>query len=326
MKQYSAQHIRNVVLAGHAGDGKTSLAEACYYITGQSDRLGKVADGNTICDYDPEEIRRRASVATAVLPVEWKNTKINLLDTPGLFDFVGGVNEGVRPAGSVLIVISGKGGVNVGAEKAFRLAKKRGLAKLFFVNKMDDENADFYKVFDDLKNNFGSSVCPIVVPFVTDGKIECYVNILEKKAYKYAGGKASEVPVPDMGPRFDELISAMNEAVAETSEELMEKFFAEEPFTEEELVSGLSAGIRSGGIAPIFCGSATELQGIDLLMNGIVSMAPWAESGETATDADDKPVELTASEDQPAAAIVFKTVVDKFVGKMLYFKVVSGKV
>ena len=200
MKQYTAKNIRNVALAGHAGSGKTSLAEAAYYLSGASDRLGRVADGNTVCDFDPEEIRRKASVSLALLPVEWKDTKMNLLDTPGLFDFAGGKSEGFRAAGSTVIVVSGKSGVTVGAEKAFDAATKKGIAKLFFVNKLDNENADFYKVFEELKTRFGPMVCPLVVPYVEDRRVQCYVNLLEYKAYAYENGKAVERPLPDMGP------------------------------------------------------------------------------------------------------------------------------
>ena len=182
MKSYNAKHIRNVALVGHAGAGKTSLAEAAFYLSGHSDRLGRVADGNTICDFDPEEIRRKASVSTAILPVEWKDVKINLLDTPGLFDFAGGMSESIRAAGSVVIAISGKSGVSVGSEKAFAAATKKGIAKLIFINKMDHDHADFYKVFEDLKSTFGPMVCPIVVPYVVDHKVEGYVNLLEYRA------------------------------------------------------------------------------------------------------------------------------------------------
>lgn len=179
MKQYNAKTIRNVALVGHAGSGKTSLAEAAFYLTGQSERLGRVPDGNTICDFDPEEIKRKASVSTALLPVEWKDTKINLLDTPGLFDFAGGMREGIRAAGSAVVVVSGKSGVTVGAEKGFRAAQKKGIATMFFVNKMDNENADFYKVFEELKTKFGPMVCPLVVPYVEDHQVKCYINLLE---------------------------------------------------------------------------------------------------------------------------------------------------
>ena len=328
MKSYNAKHIRNVALVGHAGAGKTSLAEAAFYLSGQSDRLGRVADGNTVCDFDPEEIRRKASVSTAVLPVEWKDVKINLLDTPGLFDFSGGMSEGIRAAGSAVIVISGKSGVSVGSEKAFAAAAKKGIAKLFFINKMDHEHADFYKVFEDLKATFGPMVCPIVVPYVQDHKVQCYVNLLEFKAYAYTNGKAQPVPLPDMGHRLDGLRTAICEAVAETSEELMEKYFSGEEFTPDELIMGLAVGVRRGEIAPVFCGSAQELEAIDQLLSGLIWLAPWAETvaGETGVDPAGNAVKLTVNEDAAAVATVFKTVVDPFVGKLLYFKVVSGKI
>ncbi len=328
MKQYTAKNIRNIVVAGHAGAGKTSLVEAAYYLTANPDRLGRVADGNTVSDFDAEEIRRKSSVSTAVVPVEWKNTKMNLLDTPGLFDFAGGVSEGVRAAGSALIVISGKSGVAVGTEKAYQAATKKGIAKLFFVNKLDRESADFYKVFEELKTIFGPTVCPIVVPYVVNHKVQCYVNLLEYRAYKYENGKAVEVPIPDMEHRLDGLRTAMYEAVAETSEELMDKYFSGIDFTPDELILGLASGVRKGEIAPIFCGSAEQLEGIDQLMNGLTWLAPWAETvaGETGVDPDGHDVALEVNENAQTAAIVFKTVVDPFVGKLVYFKVISGKV
>ncbi len=328
MKQYNAKNIRNIVLVGHAGAGKTSLAEAAYFLTGKSDRLGRVADGNTICDFDSEEIARKASVATAILPVEWNDIKMNLLDTPGLFDFAGGVSEGVRAAGSALIVVSGKSGLEVGAEKGFTAASRKGIAKLFFVNFMDNENADFYKVYDQLKETYGTSVCPLVIPYVTNHHVECYVNLLENKAYKYEKGKPTEVALPDLGDRYDDLRTAIVEAAAESSEELMEKYFSGEEFTNEELINGLATGVRRGEIAPVFCGSAYELEAIDQLLNGLIWLAPWAESvaGEDGTDPDGNPVKLTVDENAQTVAVVFKTVVDPFVGKLLYFKVISGKV
>ncbi len=328
MKQYTAKNIRNVVVAGHAGAGKTSLVEAAYYLTANPDRLGRITDGNTISDYDPEEIRRKASVSTTIVPIEWKNTKMNLLDTPGLFDFAGGLSEGVRAAGSALIVISGKSGVTVGVEKAYRAATKKGIAKLLFINKLDRESADFYKVFEDLKATFGPTVCPIVVPYVVDHKVQCYVNLLEYRAYRYENGKAIEVPIPDMEHRLEGLRTAMCEAVAETSEELMEKYFSGIDFTPDELILGRASGVRKGEIAPIFCGSAQELEGIDQLLNGLTWLAPWAETvaGETGVDPDGNDVALTVNESAQTAAIVFKTVVDPFIGKLVYFKVISGKV
>ena len=328
MKNYNAKTIRNVALTGHAGSGKTSLTEAMYYLAYQADRLGKIADGNTVSDFDPEEIRRKVSISTSLVPVEWKNTKLNILDTPGLFDFVGGLREGIRAAGSSVIVVSGKSGLTVGAEKAFAAAQKKGIATIFFVNKLDRESADFYKVFEDLKGKFGPMVCPMVVPHVVEHKVQCYVNLLEYRAYTYEDGKAKQVPIPDMGHRLEGLRTAMNEAVAETSEELMEKYFSGEEFTPDELIQGIATGVRRGEIAPVFCGSAQELEAIDQLLTGLLWLAPWAESvaGEIGTDANGDPIELEVDENAPAAATVFKTVVDPFVGKLVYFKVIRGKI
>ncbi len=326
VKQYNAKHIRNVALVGHASTGKTSLAEAIAYITGLTDRLGKVADGNTLCDFDSEEIKRGASVSLSVLPVEWKDTKINLLDTPGSFDFAGGMSEGIRAAGSAVIVLSGKSGVTVGAQKARAAAKKKGIAQLLFVNKLDSEHADFYRVFEDLKNIFGTTVCPLVVPHVVDHKVQCYVNLLEYKAYTYENGKATECPIPDMGHRLDGLRTAIYEAVAETSEELMDKYFSGVDFTPDELILGLATGVRRGEILPVYCGASQTMEGVDQLLNGLMWLAPWAETvaGETGVDTAGNPVELSVNEQAQAVATVFKTIVDPFVGKLVYFKVISG--
>lgn len=328
MKQYSAKNIRNVALVGHAGTGKTSLAEAAWYLTGQAERLGRVADGTTVCDFDPEEVRRKASLSTALLPLEWKDTKINFLDTPGLFDFAGGMREGVRAAGSAVVVVSGKSGVTVGTEKGFAAAQKKGIATMFFVNKLDNENADFYKVFEELKIKFGPMICPLVVPYVEGNEIKCYINLLEYKAYTYKDGKASAVPIPDMGYRLEGLRTAINEAVAETSEELMEKYFSGEAFTPDELIMGIASGVRKGDIAPVFCGSALNLDGVDQLLNGLTWLAPWAETvaGENGVDPNGNPVELAVKDNAQTAAVVFKTIADPFVGKLLYFKVISGTV
>ena len=327
MKAYTAKEIRNIVLLGHSGVGKTSLAEAAYYLTGKSDRLGKVADGTTICDFDPEEIKRKASVSTAILPVEWNGIKINLLDTPGLFDFAGGMSEGVRAAGCALIVVSAKGGLSVGTEKAYRAASKKGIAKIFFINQLDAEHADFHKTFSELQARFGKSLCPVVYPYVVDGAVQCYVDLINGKAYTYKNGKPAETAMPTLD-NLDEIRTMIQEAVAETSEELMEKYFAGEPFTPEELKTGLATGVRRGEIAPVFCGSAVTLDGVATLFDGLYDLAPWAETvaGETGIDKDGKEVALSVDPNGPTIAIVFKTIADPFVGKLLYFKVISGQV
>ena len=328
MNQYQAKNIINLAVAGHGGAGKTSLAEAMLYLAGVSDRRGKVGEGNTVCDYDPEEIRRKASISAASAPLEWKNKKINLLDAPGLFVFGGGVCEAMRPADTALIVVSGRDGVAVGTEKAFAAAEKNGLAKIFFVNGLCDESARFYRVFEDLKANFGPSVCPVVVPFIQDGQANIYINLLEYKAYDYSGGKPVAVAMPDMGDRLEGLRTAIYEAVAETDDELFEKYFAGEPFTPEEVIVGVSKGVKSGTITPVFCGDALLMRGMEQFMDGLCWLAPSAgdKAGELGTDVDGNPVELSVNEDGAAAAIVFKTVADPFIGKLSYVKVVSGKI
>ena len=328
MNQYLAKNIINLAVAGHGGAGKTSLAEAMLYLAGVSDRRGKVGDGNTVCDYDPEEIRRKASISAAVAPLEWKNKKINLLDAPGLFDFEGGMMEAMRAADTALIVVSGRDGVAVGTEKAFAAAEKNGLAKIIFVNGLCDESARFYRVFEDLKAQFGPSVCPVVVPFIQDGQANIYINLLEYKAYDYSGGKPVAVAMPDMGDRLEGLRTAIYEAVAETDDELFEKYFAGEPFTPEEVIVGVSKGVKSGTITPVFCGDALLMRGMEQFMDGLCWLAPSAgdKAGELGTDVDGNPVELSVNEDGAVAAIVFKTVADPFIGKLSYVKVVSGKI
>ncbi|MBE6831708.1 MAG: elongation factor G [Ruminococcaceae bacterium] len=328
MKQYHAKNILNIAIAGHSGAGKTSIAEAMLYLSGATDRFGKVGEGSTVCDFDPEEIKRKITVTTAVAPLEWKNHKINLIDAPGLFDFEGGMCEAVRAADSVLVAVSGKSGVSVGTEKAVEAANKRGLAKIFFVNGLCDESARFYKVFEDLKASFGPSVCPVVVPFIEDGKANIYINMLEYKAYDYQNGKPVEVKMPDMGTRLEGLRTAIYEAVAETSDEMFEKYFSGEQFTPEEVIVGVSKGVKSGAISPVFCGDALLMRGMEQFLDGLTWLAPSAEekSGEIGSDVDGNPVELSVNDDAAAAAIVFKTIADPFIGKLSYLKVISGKV
>lgn len=329
MKQYDAKKILNIALAGHGGCGKTSVAESILYLAKTSDRLGKIEDGNTTLDFDSEEIKRKASIMTAVAPVEWKNTKINLIDTPGLFDFAGGVSEGFRAADTALIVVSGKDGINVGTEKAVEAATKAGLTKVFFVNGLCDESARFYRVFESLKSTFGPSVCPVVVPYIVDGQANTYVNLFDYKAYKYSdNGTFEQTALPDMGDRLEGLREAIKEAVAETSEELLDKFIMGEEFTPEEIILGVSKGVKDGTICPVFCGDAHNTFAIDQLLNSLTWLAPSAadKAGEIAVDLNGEPVEVSVNADAATAAIVFKTVADPFIGRLSYVKVISGKI
>ena len=321
MKQYKAKDIRNIALAGHGGDGKTSLAEALLFMAGATDRLGSVAEGNTVCDFDPEETKRKLSVSSAVAPFEYDGVKVNIIDTPGLFDFAGGFHEGVRAADAVIITLSAKSGVLVGTEKAWKLATAQKKAKAFYVSKMDLENADFNKVLEALKEKFGNAVCPAVIPVG-----DVYVDLITKKAFTFdAKGKSTKVDMPD-DPIIEELEDAINEAIAEADDELMEKFFDGEEFTEEERFRGFEEGVASGIIAPVYCGDSVTLRGIEMLLHEFKKIFPSAEevASEVATDADGKDVKLTCTEDEPLAAYVFKTVADPFVGKLSYVKVVSG--
>ena len=328
MRQYLAGRIRNIALTGHSGSGKTSLTEALLFNAGATDRLGKVADGNTVSDYDPEEIKRQVSVSTSIAPFAWGSTKINLIDTPGLFDFAGETVQGVRAAESLLICVSGKSGVDVGTEKAYKMAKDASKATMFFVSKLDADHADFYKVFEELKATFGPTVCPIVVPYVEDREVKSYINLIDMKAYTYdEKGEPHEVEMPDFGHRLDGLTAAVSEAVAETDEALFEKYFSGEQFTRDEIIRGVHTGVTNGSISPVLCGCTTNLQAIDMLLDGIVDLlpSPWEKGGEVAVDADGEPVEVVCTDEAPLAAYVFKTIADPFIGKLSYIKVISGK-
>ena len=325
--KYASNNIRNILIAGHAGSGKTTLTEALVYFSGAAERMGRVEDGTTISDFDPEEAKRKASLSASVVPVEYEGIKYNLIDAPGLFDFEAGEYEGIRAAESVLVCVSGRSGVTVGAEKAFQLARKNGKATMVFVSKCDLENANYFKILEDMKIKFGATVCPCVVPAKLDDGTPVYINLFSQKAFKYEGGKQVQVDLPDIGHRFQGLIEAMSEAIAETDDELMEKFFGGEAFTTEEIVEGMRKGVKDGLITPVFCGSAVNQQALDMLLYNMHKLLPSPEHNSVlAEDANGEPVELTCSEAAPTVAYVFKTVADPFVGKLSYLRVVSGKI
>lgn len=315
MKSYTQENIRNVVIAGHGSRGKTTLAEAMLYLAGASDRLGKVTDGNTVLDFDTEEKKRKVSVSSAVANFEWRNRKVNIIDTPGLFDFEGARSEGIRAAETAIIVLSSGHGVDVGAEKALRTAGKKQMAKFIAVSKCDGEDRDFYKTLNALKEKYGTAICPVVIPYIVGGKVDCYVNFLQNKAFKYDNGKATEVAIPD-DSIIEDIHAAFTEAVASGDDELMMKFFEGEEFTHDEIVFGLSQGVKDGTVVPVYACSGLTTDAVDLLMNGITKLAP-APKGEG---------DIECDETKPLAAICFKTVSDPFVGKMSFFKVVSGKI
>lgn len=326
MKAYSANNIRNIAVLGHGGKGKTTLCEAMLYTAGATDRLGRVADGNTVLDFDAEEKRRKSSVSSAMAAIEWDNTKLNIIDAPGLFDFAGGAAEAVRAAEAVLIVTSAGSGVDVGTEEAFKAAEKSGAAKFFAITKTDSDHRSFYKTFDALKAVYGNKLCPTIIPYMEGNLVKCYVNLMTGMAYAYTDGKAQKVDMPD-DPVIAEMTSAFMEAVATTDDALMEKFFEGEAFTKEEILKGLCIGIFDGSIYPVYAVSGLTAAAVDQLLYGLAWSAPGAYgyAGEDVEYENGDVNILPCNEAGPLAAVCFKTVADPFVGKMSFFKVISGK-
>lgn len=326
MKTYAPDQIRNIALAGHASKGKTTLLEAMLHLAGATERAGKVADGNTVTDFDAEEKKRHISMASAVASIEYKSKKLNFIDTPGLFDFEQGAFEGLRAAETAVIVVSARSGLAVGAEKAFKNAGSRRMARVLVTTKMDDDRADFYKSFNGIVAKFGTAACPVVVPIISGGKVAAYYNMIDGKAYAYADGKRTESDAqPDDAPRFAAVQAVFTEAVASADEELMEKYFEGEELTPEEKIRGLKAGVADGSIIPVFALSGLAETACDLLLDFLAEVCP-APKSEYAADADGEPIELTPDPNGPLAAVCFKTVADPFIGKLSYFKVISAKI
>ncbi|MBE3593282.1 MAG: elongation factor G [Thermoanaerobacter sp.] len=315
MKDYKTNQIRNVGLVSHGGAGKTTLTEAFLFNTKVIDRMGRVENGTTVSDYDPEEIARQISISTSVIPVEWRECKINILDMPGYFDFFGEVVSGLRVVDSVIIPVCAASGVEVGTEKVFNMAKKNKLPIIFFINKMDRENADYFKALNQLIDKFGNKVIPLTFPIGSEQSFKGYVDVLTQKAYVYdeKGVKETEVPADLM----DKVLSAKEELIeniAENDETLMEKYFRGEEFTQEEMKEGIKNSIRIGELMPVLCGSSLKNIGTDKLLDAIVEFLP-------------SPLDIErekASENGPVAAFVFKTIADPYVGRLSIFKVVSG--
>jgi len=327
MKVYSANEIRNVAVLGHSGCGKTTLMEAALHTTKVTSRMGRVEDGNTVSDYDAEETRRGSSVSASMIPIEWKDNKINFMDTPGYFDFVGEVKEALHVADAALILADGKSGVEVGTELAWEAAADK--PKIIFVNGMDDEHADFAKVIVDMKSKFSMGVSALMLPILENGKMVGFIDNITGKAYRHNGTSSEPCDRPaEMDTMYTAHHETLLEAVAETDEALMEKFFGGEPFTHEEFVNGLRAGIASGGITPVLCGTAVKSIGIKNLLHTIVDYLPSTSDLCEKVTLTKRGAETTlhCDDTNPLCAFVFKTISDPFVGRLSLFRVYSGVV
>ncbi len=329
MKDYLASDIRNIAIVGHGQKGKTSLCEALLYSCGAVERMGSVQSGTTVSDYDAEETKRHCSVNTSLMSVEWANTKINILDTPGFFDFESEKISGLTAADCAVIVISGKSGVDVGSEKVWDYCKKHNIPVCFFVNKLDSEKSDFQKTLQGLKDAFGPTIAPFLLPVKEGDSINEFINVVGMYSRKFSEGAYNDGPVPES--KMDEIApirEMIMEAVAETDDELMEKYFAGEEFSEEEIERALRHGTKRKTIVPVICGSAIKNQGTKLLLDAIVRYFPGPHRIEDmlAMDKNGEPVELAADPAGSLVARCFKTISDPFIGRLSFIRVYQGTI
>lgn len=328
MKKYVTDKIRNLALVGHSGSGKTSLTEAMLFQTGVTNRLGKIEDGNTVSDFSEEEIKRGSSIHTSIVPIEWDGMKVNLIDTPGYFDFQGEVFSSLRASEAALIIIDATNGIEVGTEKVLKYTKEIELPRIIFVNKMEKENANFAKVVSDLHIEYSKRVIPFTLTLGQGEDFKGLIDVLNKKAYEYNGSEKKEVPIPEN--RIDEVDVVYNEiaeVVAETNEELMEKYFSGENFSHEELMEGITTALLEGTAVPLVAGSTATGAGLDILFDIITEYMPSPSDERAKYGFRHQDDEFRAvSVDSPMSAVVFKTIVDPFVGKISVFKVISGKI
>ena len=312
---YSVQNIRNVCLLGHSGSGKTALIESLLYMTGAIDRMGKCADGNTVCDYDQEEIKRQISITTSVAPLEYKGCKINVLDTPGGFDFSGEVMQALTVADAAIIVCSAKDGISVGLEKAWKYCEERDMPRFIYISKTDEENSDYNATFNALRERFGNKIAPVVVPIWDENKkVTGIIDVLNKRAYEMQNGKRVEIDIPEgKEDVITEFNDALKESVAETSEEFMDKFFSGEDFTYVEMIQGLRQGVRELSLFPVLCGSAVNTMGSLMLMDNIVELMPNPAEGNMRKGVapDGTKEEFAVAPGGVPCAFVFKTVSDQ---------------
>ena len=328
MNVYKTDKIRNVALLGHGGAGKTTIAEAMAHLTGITSRMGNVTDGNTISDYDKEEIKRKFSISSTVVPVEYNKVKINVLDTPGYFDFVGEVEEAAGVADAAVIVISGKDGVQVGTEKAWELCEKNNLPRCFFVTNMDNGDVSYRALIENLQDLYGAKISPLALPVHIGGKFAGFADVVAQEAFKFVGKDQHQaIDMPDeTAEQVEEYREALMENVAETSEEFMERYFGGDEFTTDEINEAIAVGVADASIVPVFLGSTTNLQGITNLMNNIVALFPdpsklTATGKAQKTDSD---FEANYDDSKEKTAYVWKSIADPFIGKYSFIKVMSG--
>lgn len=327
MKAYKTEDIRNLALIGHSGSGKTNLTEAMLYVTGVTKRQGKVSDKNTVSDFTKEEMEHGTSISTSVIPVEWRDRKFNLIDTPGYFDFVGEINGALRAAEAALLVVDATSGIEVGTEKTWNYCEQIDLPRIIFVNKIDDENVSFKKVVDEIKNRFGQKVIPFTIPIGEGTSFKGVTDVIFQKGYHYENGIPSPAELThDQQLATERLFEVIAEVVAESDEALMEKFFAGEKYTREELLRGVAAAVLEGRAVPLLVGSAEKSIGIDLLLRVIGNYMPapndaLAHAGFRYEKGEERE---GVSVDEPFSAVVFKTLTDPFVGKLSIFKAMSG--
>jgi elongation factor G len=322
---YATDKIRNIALLGHGSNGKTSLAESMLFLTGQIDRLGKIVDGNTVGDSEAEEIKRQITISLATMYSEYRDCKINILDAPGYFDFAGEAAEALRVADAGIIVCGAKDGITVGFEKSWKYLENLKLPRAVYVSKIDEENGNYEAVYGALREKYGTSVCPMIAPIKNaSGKVEGLIDLINRKAFTVESGKAKEIPIPDgMKSDIETLYTAVNESVAETNEELMEKYFSGEEFTVEEVITGLKTGVKDRTLCPVFCGCAISGLGTLPLLDAVINLFPSPIEGRKETAAEG--AEIKTDPNGPTCAIVYKTVSDQY-GKFSFFKVLSGKV
>ena len=325
MKQYGLDNIRNVTLLSHCGAGKTSLSEAIMFTAGATTRLGRVDDGTTISDYDPDEIKRQISLNLTMLPGEWQDTKINLIDTPGYADFVGEVNAAIRVSEGAIIVICAASGVEVGTEQVWGYSEEAGLARLVFINKMDRENADFYRIVQQVQSKFGAKCVPVQLPIVAQSDFQGMVDLLTQKSYAGSPAKEGEIP-SSLETQVSSFREKLIEAIAELDDRLIEKYLGGEELSLEELTDGLRQAVVSGRIVPILVGSATQSIGITPVLDAIYNYLPSPKEQEIATVDEKAEPKIKPSETAPLAALVFKTTADPYVGKLTYFRVYNGTI